>query len=531
MIFCFPFFQYYRFRDTNKGAIKKLLVINHSLLTLAEKEEFTDFWKSFQWKEQSLNDSFSIYQSLLTPLERTSYVDFCKLFKWENLNDLLSIYQSLLIPLERISFIDFCKPFLPSQSYPQEKDLCINVLFSFYQALSPTIEKNLFTRLYKDKFLIFYKSLFDELLDFELEAVKKLMQNQKHLIRIEALLPIFQSCFTLREEDDFTNFCSLHMEEKFDSYPSREQQKINQIKYLFLTYKTFSSSIDRNDFISFCKLFLSPNFNRTFVNDRFTNNQNEGIKRLISIFKYFSTQDERLSFFDFCKSVANGNPGIYDTENILIIYGKVPIFSEAEKKNLRDSIIKFYGMYKNIYARSTGERGKNSEKEFMIDLVSVYNNLPQPEDRFRFFDFCQPYQSFFISEEIWDYGTDYYYNGNFRLVFDMYKNIRDSPLKENFYSFMGLHTKAIPNTKGIFSSYKTRTYLRYMRIDGALKAEKSLSSSRIQSMYETNIDSLLPIFWVRDPLLKSIRNSATANAHDFDSIYELDRFILCSSVG
>ena len=65
-----------------------------------------------------------------------------------------------------------------------------------------------------------------------------------------------------------------------------------------------------------------------------------------------------------------------------------------------------------------------------------------------------------------------------------------------------------------------------MRIKGALKAEQNPASYRIRSMYETGTDFPLPIFWVRDPLLKSIRNSATANAHDFDSIYELDRFIL-----
>ena len=98
----------------------------------------------------------------------------------------------------------------------------------------------------------------------------------------------------------------------------------------------------------------------------------------------------------------------------------------------------------------------------------------------------------------------------------------------------------VRNDQAAVWSYFNRTYLEYMRVNAALEAEGlsldgsghllagTVPPSRLQAMRETKINDPLPVYYVEDPLLMHA-GQGTANAHDFEAVYELDQGLFSGS--
>ena len=139
------------------------------------------------------------------------------------------------------------------------------------------------------------------------------------------------------------------------------------------------------------------------------------------------------------------------------------------------------------------------------------------EERENFIRFCEPYLKGFEKNKL----------PKMSILIPHYQSDR-----ADFELFMSPHVKRdIRGLKEIIDSYLDRNYLRYMRVDGALKAE-SANGQRIQPMYETGIDNQLPVVFAEDQFLVEARGPAvaTVNAHNFEDVYEADRLLLWKKV-
>lgn len=112
----------------------------------------------------------------------------------------------------------------------------------------------------------------------------------------------------------------------------------------------------------------------------------------------------------------------------------------------------------------------------------------------------------------------------------------DNEFKTNFALFTNFHEVFLlqdyyTNFKSLASSFISRNYLRHMRGLAALGAEPNASAARVQQVYETGLENLLPAYYAQDPLMRELRAAAgVANAHDFDAIYPAEFEILKQKV-
>ena len=117
----------------------------------------------------------------------------------------------------------------------------------------------------------------------------------------------------------------------------------------------------------------------------------------------------------------------------------------------------------------------------------------------------------------------------------VYQNTND---KESFDFFMNLHQHVREHyiryphfIRILINSFIPGTYLPYMRGLAALTAEHNSQTIRVQSIYETKLDSLLPAFCTDDPLMqRQVATAGFANVHEFDAIYPTEFELLKQKV-
>jgi hypothetical protein len=161
-------------------------------------------------------------------------------------------------------------------------------------------------------------------------------------------------------------------------------------------------------------------------------------------------------------------------------------------------------------------------------LLPVFQAFPTPESRAEFMHFTNPYTQ---GLSLQDQGITLLY---LLPVFQAFPT--DSELKFNFRSFTNLHKERLQQNYARFAKYLPfsfidRNYLNYMRSVAALGAEPNASAARVQQVYETGLEDLLPSSFAEDPLMRELQAAAgVANAHDFDSIYPAEFEILKQKV-
>ncbi|MBY0280747.1 MAG: hypothetical protein K2W94_01145 [Alphaproteobacteria bacterium] len=460
--------------------------------------------KTMRAKRDRMRALIPFFQAFSTSEEIASFQEFCEPYlagieerhKPANMKYLLPIYQAFPTQEKRADFLKFCESYFVEIS-GQMKLYGMELLLSVFQAF-PTEEE-------RAEFLKFYGPY----------------RQDGKLDYMKYLLPIYQAFPTNEKRAEFLKFCE----------PCREDGRLDYIKYLLPIYQAFPTNEERSDFIKFCEFY--------FVS---INEQMEVYKMelLLSVFQAFPTDEERADFIKFCEPYR-------EDERLDYIKYLLPIYQTFPTNEERADFIKFCEPYL-ILVR------KEYKIPCMLALLSIYQTFPTAISRTLFMNFCKSclkyvkrhefghlyhsesfltiYQAFPTEEERADFikfcepyfsekdDTTERLNSiqNFLIVYQNYR--------EDFKKFEK-RMKRIDMP--VRESYLSRAYLRYMRVNAALDTEENPNTSRLQAMFETDIDHQIPAFYAQDKFLHILngvsqkkRKLEAINAHVHEEIYKED---------
>ena len=203
-----------------------------------------------------------------------------------------------------------------------------------------------------------------------------------------------------------------------------------------------------------------------------------------------------INFYKIIPDIIHGEPRLNFLQDLLFLY------QENYSKECIAFIAKFFEIYVYIKKNSYEEVFDSvvgSERvelpcsyDFSKDFIDIHSELSHGDDCDCFFNFCKPFQSFFteyeyetgshgLSRSTYDRGFTSHIFEAYREIFlplsvsekDSFQeflnpfvkalrkdhlhedlrefwNIYNSPLREDFYTFMNMHAKALPNTRDIF---------------------------------------------------------------------------------
>jgi hypothetical protein len=362
-------------------------------------------------------------------------------------------------------------------------------------------------------------------------------------------LPIYKQFPAIEEINKFIEFCkpylgekSLNLKKHKDTYTKhflplyqslKEKNKSTEIDdfYLFYIYfnKESNSNIDYlfkiNDILSIYLAFTDTENRNKFLDFCMPYCQNlqfrmkiEIATKLIPIYQAFSTEQDRTKFLDFCKPYFQQEKNIYNKPYTLL--SLIPIYKMLATSDEKKQFWEFYTATfdpSDVYTADVYTAHRDND---ITKAIKIYQEFPNIEERDKFIDFSRPYLAYIYTEQNIDKISE---------LIDIFKNKKD-----DFISYMDPHLeRGIDryDKSSLINSYILRDYLRFMRVDGALKVE-SVHQNRIQPMYETNINQQLPVLFAEDHFMAQAREMVrdVANAHDFDAIYELDRPILWAKI-
>ena len=292
--------------------------------------------------------------------------------------------------------------------------------------------------------------------------------------------------------DNFVTFCAPYIGVTM-------QQRESLMRDLFPIYQAFPKDDERR------QAFMD--FSASYTDGKSAGQKIGIMNDLLPIYQAFPKDDERRqAFMDFSASYTDGRPA-YEKESTM--NNLLPIYQAFLNNSDRQAFINFCASY------TDGKCG-DAKASIMNKLLPIYQAFLNDRDRQAFINFCTPYINYRTEVEELEIRN---------ILLPIYKN----PLeRQKFNVFTQPHlTRGYTLGKEFLEKYLARTYLRYMRVDSALKAEP-LDNGRVQPMYETDLDDQLPVFFAQDPFMQQARvvAHAVANAHEFDAIYEQDQAIL-----
>ena len=382
------------------------------------------------------------------------------------------------------NFLDFCNPYLVGMR-AEDKPSVMKVLLPIYQALPAETEKA--------EFINFCSPYLVHVGDEDKPSA------------MSDLLHVYQAF----ERDAFINFCNPY------TVDVRPKNKPSVMRHLLHIYQALPTETERDTFINFCNPYL--------VGMRAEDKPNV-MKDLLPIYLAFPKETERDMFINFCNPYLVSVWSTYlksmraeDKPNIM--KNLLPIYLAFPKEIERDTFINFCNPY-------LGGMRAEDKPSVMKDLLPIYLALPTETEKAEFINFCNPFMKIRAEDK----------PNTMRKVF---LPIYLAGQRERLAAFIRpylIRGASQPTIENIILSYSSREYLRYIRAEGALKAEEALKtdhstqSARVVAvLHETSSNDPLPVLWGEDPLLPQARNmfeNGAANAHDFDHIYELDRPIL-----
>jgi hypothetical protein len=383
--------------------------------------------------------------------------------------DLLPVYQAFSTLEEREAFLEFCKPYYWQYS---DKSTTLKELLPVYQAFSTPEEREAFLRFCKPYY----------------------WQYSDTSTTLKNLLPVYQAFSTPAERKAFLRF--------WKPYHSEYSDTSTTLKNLLPVYQAFSTPAERKAFLRFCKPYHSSMSRKSTV-----------LANLLPVYQAFPGAEERAAFLRFCKPyIPQSIDKNYFMRELLPLYQSFGIDgSEAASSQRKVAFDEFFAL----------SRGLGFREDLIHILVSIYLELKKSGNIDNFKKFCTVCESVRPTR------------ANINEIFQIYK----SGKKNDFLAFMnGLR---IRDGQAVWS-YVYRTYLRYMRVNAALEAEGlslnesgrlvagTVRPSRLHAMRETKINHQLPVYYVGEPLSMHA-GQGTANAHDFEAVYELDQGLFSGS--
>ena len=338
------------------------------------------------------------------------------------------------------------------------------------------------------------------------------------------LFPAFQA---FPNKNTFFQFCEYVLERTDDFTKASFIANMLPIHQAFLQQEE-----QKKAFLRFCKHFLRGEL------DIFT--KVSCMTKLLPIFQaYPDTGTQRDIFLQFCEPYLDGLALI---EQISSMTKLLPIFQAFSNTTQLNIFLQFCPPH----LVGVPPTEQPTCIEYLLSVFHAFSNTIQLST---FFQFCEPYLAEITPKEkpyrmrrllpIFQAFSDTaqlnaflhfctYLLSRTALTEKPYRMTQLLPAYQHyrvgFQSFLQQHI-AYGRTD-IFDSYVPRTYLRYMRSIAALQAETTHLPHHpcVQAMYETDQFNQLPILWGGDdPFLAYARDTThTANAHDFESVYEQD---------
>ena len=463
--------------------MKRILPIYQAFPNEKERTRFLAFCEPHlvgadaQLKLFRMKELLPIYQAFPNEEEIKPFLRFCKSYPEGAFSDQASpeLMQKLLpiylkSPNEQTgrSFQDFCRPYLQKfqhRNYEEIKPLIVGSLLPIYLAFSNEEDRINFLK-FSNNYLGEPKG-----------------NGEEELVRLHSLsdlLSVYLAFPNDQARGPFLNFCSNRVK-KLDPY-----YRVEHMKNFLPIYQALPSE-KRADFIRFCNIYLD------------------------------GTDGKEL---DVLRSISNWERESYLQRKLLTlnsyIQGFLPIYLALSNEEDRINFLKFSNNYLE-------KKDPSARTQYKGILFSIYQLFPSKKDRTDFLKTLKDYSKSKKDPTPEPRTTE-------TLV-----SIHQAGQHEVFEKFIrpyleregaGIQQR---NIEKIVFSYIPRAYLRYMRVEGALKSEQNPNTSHVQSMYETDINNQLPIVWAQDRLLQRAREMGdrfAANAHDFDAVYELDRPIL-----